>query len=372
MFEAFAITFVLANFAVMKRVILTLSLLLLVTIMVKAETEHTKTSDLTTIPALQELGHQLLEGKQGSIVAIRPETGEILALVSNSLDSSKINRAITGIYSPGSTIKTAQALTLLSEEEVTPQTTYPCKKGFWKQGTHVGCHPHSPSLNLVDALSHSCNTWFCESFMDMVADTIRYETYGRAVDVWNDYMQSYGLGHTLGVDVHGEAGGLIPNAEFLTKRYGKKWNERQVLYFGMGQGLILVTPLQLCNLAVTIANRGHYFTPYLHRSSVKADPVKYYTPHVTMATQAAYRTVITGMRMAVMHGTCKSMNTKAYAICGKTGTVENAGEDHSVFIGFAPATQPKIAICVFIEHGGMGADVAVPIASAMIKKYMGK
>lgn len=333
---------------------------------------QSQASDLTLIPSLQQLGTSLLKGRQGSIVAIRPKTGEVVCLVSNSTSASKINRAITGIYAPGSTFKTAQALALYSEGVIDKEAQFDCQGGFTVDKIHVGCHQHAPGLNMVNAIGQSCNTWFCQSFMAMIGDTDRYESHWQAMNVWHEYMESMGFGHTLGIDMNSEAGGQIPDGSWMTRKYGEAWDEKRVMYLGMGQGPMTVTPLQLCNLAATIANRGYYHTPYVHRSSVKKNAARYAARHFTKASREAYDLVVTGMRLCVQRGTASAINTPHYAICGKTGTVENAGKDHSAFIGFAPMNNPQIAIAVFIEQAGFGADVAAPMAARIIKAYMGK
>lgn len=320
---------------------------------------------LTVRPALQQLGQKLLQGKTGSIVAIRPATGEIICLVTNSPKGFDVNLAIATPYAPGSTFKTAQALTLLSEGIVTPETSVECHNGITDGNIRVGCHQHRSPLQLRDALAFSCNTWFLINFASMINDDFMYESRDEAINTWRDYMRSMGLGGPLGVDIPGEKGGLLANATYLNRRYKDGWDGRTIWWAGMGQGDVTVTPLQLCNLAVTIANRGYYFTPHIHQSAGN----RYHTKHVTKVAPEAYQPVIDGMRMAVEKGTAYKLKT-TYPICGKTGTVENPGKDHSAFIAFAPQDNPQIAIVVYIEHGGFGADVAAPIASRIIRMYL--
>lgn len=326
--------------------------------------------DLTYIPRLQRLGEKLLETRQGSIVAIRPQTGEVLCMVSHTLDGSNINRAVSATYPPGSTIKTAQLLTLWTEHIVDKDTKVKCRRGFMMGGTHVGCHAHPSPLATTQALAQSCNSWFITNFIKMISDTAKYRTRSHAVNVWHEYMNSYGFGTKLGIDIAGEAKGIIPDSEYINKKYPNFWNARTIGYIGMGQGLITVTPLQLCNLAATIANRGWWITPYTHHSSAGANPENYITPHVTLASPDAYDEVIAGMRACVTEGTAKRINDPRITICGKTGTAQNAGKDHSAFIAFAPMDKPEIAICVYIEHGGDGNAVAAPIAAQIIKSYL--
>ena len=325
---------------------------------------------LTVRPLLQQLGTRLLKGKTGSIVAIRPETGDIICLCTNSPTGTDTQLAIGKAYAPGSTFKTAQALTLLSEGLVSEETTVDCDGAFIDGNIRVGCHKHSSPLNLRQALAYSCNSWFLSTFMAMLNDEDVYANRNEAVTTWHDYMTSMGLGGPLGTDIEGEKGGLVANVNYLNRRYKNAWDARTIIWAGMGQGDITVTPLQLCNLAVTIANRGFFYTPHIHAATQQRPlPERYRRKRQTRATPEAYATVVRGMRLAVEHGTCAAINT-TYPICGKTGTVENPGRDHSAFIGFAPMNDPKIAIAVYIEHGGFGADLAAPIAALIIEDYL--
>lgn len=340
-----------------------------------AQTGHKQTTqpqdpDLTYIPRLQRLGVQLLEKRQGSIVAIRPKTGEVLCMVSNSLDGKNFNRAVSATYPPGSTIKAAQCLTLWTEGIINKDTKVACHRGFMMGGTHVGCHAHPSPLATTQALAQSCNSWFITNFIKMISDTTKYGSRSHAVDVWHDYMLSYGFGQKLGIDLPGEAHGIIPDSAYINQKYPKFWNARTIGYIGMGQGLITVTPLQLCNLAATIANRGWWITPYTHHSTAGTNPEEYITPHQTLASPAAYDEVVTAMRACVTNGTAKNINDPNIIICGKTGTAQNSGADHSAFIAFAPMNNPQIAVCVYIEHGGDGNAVAAPMAAKIIRSYL--
>lgn len=327
---------------------------------------------LTLRPLLQQLGTQLLEGKKGSIVAIQPENGEIICLAThNENDSADARLAIAKAYAPGSTIKTAQALILYSEGLIDEHTSIACDNGFLDGNIKVGCHKHRSPLKLKDALAQSCNTWFISTFMSMINDIFLYENADEAITVWRNYMRSMGLGGPLGIDMHGELGGLLANANYLKQRYPDGWTGKTILWAGMGQGDITLTPLQMCNLAVTLANRGYYYPPHIHQATEQHTlSQRYLTRRDTKVIPKAYKPVIAGMRRAVESGTAASINTPAYQICGKTGTIENAGKDHSAFIGFAPMNNPKIAIAVYIEHGGFGADLAAPIASLIMEQYL--
>ena len=326
---------------------------------------------LTVRPLLQQLGEQLLQGKTGSIVAIQPETGEILCLATNSPSGSNVSLAIAKAYAPGSTFKTAQALTLLSEGVVTDATTVPCENGFTEGNIRVGCHQHRSPLNLQDALAQSCNTWFLFTFASMINDDFMYASKEEAIDTWRDYMRSMGLGGPLVIDMPGEMGGLLANSAYLNRRYKEGWNGNTIMWAGMGQGDVTITPLQLCNLAASIANRGSYYVPHIYKDT-DAKPLaqRFKTLRKTMVKPEAYKSVIAGMRKAVESGTAYAINTPMYKICGKTGTVENSGADHSAFIGFAPMEHPKIAVSVYVEHGGFGAEMAAPMASLIIEMYL--
>ncbi|MCR4852947.1 MAG: penicillin-binding protein [Prevotella sp.] len=352
-----------------KRTLLGIALMLVGILPAKTQSLPTD-GPLTVRPLLQNLGTRLLKGKTGSIVAIRPETGEIICLCTNSPTGPNTALAIGKAYAPGSTFKTAQALTLLSEGLVTEETTIECQGAFTDGNIRVGCHKHSSPLNLRQALAYSCNTWFLSTFMSMLNDGFVYDNKEEAVTTWHDYMTSMGMGGPMGIDMKDEKGGLVANVNYLNRRYKNAWDARTILWNGMGQGDITLTPLQLCNLAVTIANRGFFYTPHIHAATQQrplAD--RYKRKRQTRVAAEAYGPVIRGMRLAVEHGTCADINT-AYPICGKTGTVENGGRDHSAFIGFAPMNEPKVAIAVYIEHGGFGSDMAAPIAALIMEEYL--
>ena len=342
---------------------------------------------------LQELGERLLEGKIGSIVAIEPATGEVLCMVSsptydprimvgrqrgkNHLALSKdvwkplLNRAIMGQYPPGSTFKTTQGLTYMTEGIIDEHTLYPCARGFNYRGLHVGCHPHGAPTNLVQALCTSCNSYFCWGLFRMIGNRRRYRNVQEAMNTWRDYMVSMGFGYKLGVDLPGEKRGLIPNAAFYDKAYKGSWNGLTVISISIGQGEVNLTPLQIANLSATIANRGYYYVPHVVRK-VQGEQLDtlYRRKHYTKASRKAYEYVVQGMRASVVGGTCHAANRADYLVCGKTGTAQNRGQDHSVFMGFAPMDNPKIAIAVYVENGGFGATYGVPIGSLMMEQYI--
>ena len=342
---------------------------------------------------LQELGERLLEGKIGSIVAIEPATGEVLCMVSsptydprimvgrqrgkNHLALSRdvwkplLNRAIMGQYPPGSTFKTTQGLTYMTEGIIDEHTLYPCARGFNYRGLHVGCHPHGAPTNLVQALCTSCNSYFCWGLFHMIGNRRRYHNVQEAMNTWRDYMVSMGFGYKLGVDLPGEKRGLIPNAAFYDKAYKGSWNGLTVISISIGQGEVNLTPLQIANLSATIANRGYYYVPHVVRK-VQGEQLDtlYRRKHYTKANRKAYEYVVQGMRASVVGGTCHAANRADYLVCGKTGTAQNRGQDHSVFMGFAPMDNPKIAIAVYVENGGFGATYGVPIGSLMMEQYI--
>ena len=330
-------------------------------------------SALTIDDRLQQLATRLMRNKQGSIIAIEPSTGRILALVSHDRVDAGVDRAISAVYSPGSTFKVAQAMEMLSEGTLTAERTYPCNKGFYFNRIHIGCHVHRSPLSLVQAIGQSCNSYFCKAFQEMIDNRVAYPTQFRAVNRWARYMHSYGLGRKLGVDLPNEAAGTVPDSSSLNAHHGK-WNGTTIMWVGMGQGEVKTTSLQLCNLAALIANRGYYFIPHIHDASVH-HPLDstYLVPQHALVTPEAMRLVVEGMRACVVSGTAASINTPDYAICGKTGTAENEGSDHSIFMGFAPMEHPKIAVSVYVENGGFGADLAAPLASLVMEQYiMGK
>ena len=321
---------------------------------------------LTIRPLLQSLGERLLKGKTGSIVAINPANGEILCLATNTPNGPDVRQAIGKPQAPGSTFKTAQALVMLSEGFVTPETTMECNSGITDGNIKVGCHKHRSPLALKDALAYSCNTWFIVNFGSMINDEFMYDSRGEAITAWRSYMQSMGLGGPMHIDIDGEQGGLLAGADYLNRRYKDGWDGKTIWWAGMGQGDVTLTPLQLCNLAVTIANRGWYYVPHIHKDTQNQ---RYLTRRETKVLPEAYPPVVEGMKWAVDKGTATCIKT-TYPICGKTGTIENPGADHSAFIGFAPMNEPKIAVSVYVEHGGFGADLAAPIAGLIIEEYL--
>lgn len=342
---------------------------------------------------LQALGERLLEGKRGSIVAIDPRTGEVLCMVSSPTYDPRImvgrqrgknhrllshdlwkpllNRSIMGMYPPGSTFKTSQALTFMSEGIISPGTAFPCHHGFYCRGLHVGCHSHPSPISLVNAISTSCNGYFCWGLYYMMGNRRKYKNVQDAMSMWRDYMVSMGFGYKLGIDLPGEKRGMIPNADYYDRNYHGSWNGLTIISISIGQGEVTLTPLQIANLGATIANRGYFYTPHVVRK-VQGEPLDtaYTRRHYTKASQRAYNYVVAGMRSSALKGTCRMLGKYDFEACGKTGTAQNRGHDHSVFMGFAPMNEPKIAISVYVENGGWGADYGVPIGGLMMEKYL--
>lgn len=342
---------------------------------------------------LQALGERLLEGKIGSIVAIEPSTGEVLCMVSSPTYDPRtvtgrkrgkmhamlsrnpwkplLNRSIMGMYPPGSTFKTTQGLTFLTEGIIGPGTSFPCHHGFYCRGLHVGCHGHASPISLVPAIETSCNGYFCWGLYYMLGNRKKYKNVQEGMNTWRDYMVSMGFGYKLGIDLSGEKRGLIPNAQYYDKAYRGSWNALTVISIAIGQGEVLLTPLQIANLGATIANRGYFYTPHVVKK-VKSEQLeaKFREKHYTKASRRAYEYIVAGMRRAVTGGTCRAADRADYEVCGKTGTAQNHGQDHSIFMGFAPMNNPKIAIAVYVENGGFGADYGVPIGALMMEQYI--
>lgn len=342
---------------------------------------------------LQKLGERLMQGKLGSIVAIEPATGEILCLVNApsydprtmvgrqrgkmhaqlSRDPMKplLNRSIMGLYPPGSTFKTSQALTFLQEGIIRPETAFPCSGGFRYKGLKVGCHGHASPLPLVPSIATSCNGYFCWGLYHMIGNRTKYPTVQQALTTWKDYMVSMGFGYKLGVDLPGEKRGFIPNANFYDKAYKGSWNGLTIISISIGQGEVTLTPLQIANLGATIANRGWFITPHVVKE-IEDEPLDtlYTKRRYTKVSPTHYETVVQGMKKAVEGGTCRSARSSDYVVCGKTGTAQNRGHDHSVFMGFAPMDHPKIAIAVYVENGGWGANYGVPLGALMMEQYI--
>lgn len=344
---------------------------------------------------LQEYGEKLMQGKIGAIVAIEPATGEILALVSsptynpnelvgrergknyralvNDPYKPLYDRSIMAAYPPGSTFKPTQGLIFRQEGIIDLSTAYPCYHGYINGGLRVGCHGHESPITLKPAIRTSCNAYFCWGFKNMIDRRSKYGSPANAFEVWKNYMVDLGYGYKLGVDLPGESRGFIPNSKFYSKIYGEnRWSANTIISVAIGQGEILATPLQIANLCATVANRGYYVKPHIVKEI--ADTViaeEYRVKHVSRIRSEYFEEIAEGMRMAVVGGTCRNAQFPGYEVCGKTGTAQNPhGKDHSSFMGFAPMTDPKIAICVYVENGGWGATYGVPIGGLMMEMYL--
>lgn len=355
---------------------------------------------VTTIDAeLQNYGQKLMKNKVGSLVAIEPSTGEILAMVSSPginvdilADIGKhypkiaknpykpmFNRAVQAPYPPGSVFKLVNALIALQEGVITPRTEYPCSMGYhFGNGKYkVGCHDHDSPVDLDFSIMTSCNAYYCYVFRELLENG-KYGNVGESLDKWREYVASFGFGHKLGSDFPAELGGFIPTSEYYDRYYGKKrWKATAVISMAIGQGEIGCTPLHLANLCATIANRGHYYIPHIVKDSegVEIDP-KYHEKNYTLVDTVHFHKIINGMYKAVNSefgsgATASIAAVPGLEICGKTGTAQNPhGDDHSVFACFAPRENPKIAVVAYIENGGFGASYAAPIASLLTEMYL--
>ncbi|MDR2816243.1 MAG: penicillin-binding protein 2 [Proteiniphilum sp.] len=344
---------------------------------------------------LQAYGERLMHNKVGSIVMIDPKTGEVLCMVSaptydpvlltgksfgnnylqleNNPFKPLINRAVAGTYPPGSTFKPTQGLIFLQEGIITPETHYSCYGGYPPLGGRPGCHAHASPLAIRYALATSCNSFFCYGFSGMLSNRSKYATPGAAFDVWRDYMVNMGFGYPLGVDLPSEKRGFIPNSKFYTNMFKtERWNAHNIISIAIGQGEILATPLQIANLGAMIANRGYFYTPHVVKEREDEALEKSYTTRRESGINRAHLDIIVeGMADAVTKGTCRGINLEPFIqACGKTGTSENPhGDDHSLFMGFAPKDDPQVAIAVVVENGRSGATNAVPVARLMMQKF---
>lgn len=364
----------------------------------KYDTAAIQGDDITiTIDAeLQAYGEKLMENKIGSIVAIEPSTGEVLALVSspsynpNLLVGRKLgsnylklekdsleplfNNALNAKYPPGSTFKVFQALIALQEGVITENQTFPCNKDL------VGCHNHPTATSVDQAIKFSCNPYFYYTMGRVVQQGKRKSIFADSrigIQIWAEYMHRFGLGEKLDLDLKGQSAGLIPDSVFYNKMYPPEqglWAYSTIYSNSIGQGEVEVTPIQMANLAAILANRGYYITPHFIKAIEGGEiPEKYKLKHQTNIDTAYYNLAVEGMRKVVEEpgGTARRARTEGITVCGKTGTAQNHfGEDHSIFMAFAPMDNPKIAISVYIENAGFGGTWAAPIASLMIEKYI--
>lgn len=356
---------------------------------------------------LQEYGEKLMQHKLGSVVAIDPATGGILAMVSspgydpnllrgsdrsrnfgkllNEATKPLFNRAMQGFYNPGSTQKPLTALIGLDVGVITPAYGYPCGGGYYQCNKRIGC-THSGgghAANLRLALANSCNSYFCHVYR-MSVDAPKFGGVKNGLHQWYEHMYTFGFGHPTGVDLPYEKGGTLFDVQDYDRMYNGSWNSCTNVYIGMGQGEIAATPLQMANAVCIVANHGYYYLPHLVKSIAKNPKDStlrmYQQKHVvTHISDEAYTIVGLGMQDVVDHGTGKVAQIPGIEICAKTGTVENKAnirgqavkmQNHSMFVAFAPRVNPKIAIAVTVENSGYGATWAGPIASLMIEKYL--
>ena len=353
---------------------------------------------LTIDAILQDYGESLMMNKRGGIVAIEPQSGEVLALVTapsydpNTLigrDRSKyfnklikdtiakplFDRSLQAEYSPGSPFKTLNALIGLQEKVISPETVFTCDKGhYYGRGAFMGCHnPIGTKSDLIKGIYSSCNSYFAKTFVRIINSQ---STPSEGVDLWKKHLEKFGLGDFLGYDLPIGKRGFIPDSNYYNNWYPRgSWGPNTLISNSIGQGEILTTPIQMANFTATIANRGFFKKPHFKKTINDS----LYPKNQTLIDAKHFETVIEGMHQVVERGTARIAKIRGIEVCGKTGTVENFIRlnnektqltDHSIFIAFAPKDNPKIAIAVFIENGYWGARWAAPIASLMIEKYL--
>lgn len=350
-----------------------------------------KNIHLTIDQKLQALGEELMQNKVGSVVAIEPRTGEVLALVSSPTydpnllvgrdrgnmymsllkDPAKplFNRPISAPYPPGSIFKVIMSLMGQQEKVLNPSTSYGCHRGY----LFVGCHPHGSPLQLRGAIAVSCNAYFCQVYRSLINNP-KYKYVEEAYDQFYKHAYSFGMGHALGIDLYGEGPGVLKKKEYFDKLYGRhRWQALTTISMGIGQGELGITPLQMANATAAVANRGFYITPHIVKKiNGHANPnPEFNKRHWTTVDTSYFPVVIDGMHDVVEHGTAYVARIPGIEVCGKTGTAQNPhGKDHSVFFAFAPKNNPRIAIAVVVENSGFGATWAAPIASLMMEQYL--
>ena len=358
--------------------------------------------NLTLDMILQQYGEELMINKRGGIVAIEPATGEILALVTapsydpailvgrqrsknytllyrDSIAKPLYDRGLLAEYPPGSPFKILTGLIGLQEGVVELNTTFMCNHGFaYAPGRFQRCHCGGGPRDLHVGIYKSCNAYFSNVYLRTIG---KYSSSPYAVDVWSNHVKSFGLGQFMGYDLPTGKKGKVPNSKTYKKMYPDwGWSGKTIISNAIGQGEVLMTPIQLANMMATVANRGHYYTPHIIKKieGEKIDP-KFTTRHVTSIDKKYFEPMVSGLFDVYNMGTASALRVEGIDICGKTGTAENFAkiggvrtklEDHSIFVAFAPKDNPKIAIAVMIENGGFGSTIAGPIASLMIEKYL--
>ncbi|ADV48234.1 peptidoglycan glycosyltransferase [Cellulophaga algicola DSM 14237] len=364
--------------------------------------EQGKEIKITIDKKLQEYGELLMNGKRGGVVAIEPATGEILAMISgptydpgllvgrersknytklynDSIAQPTYDRSVLAQTSPGSPFKTINALIALQENVITPETKIQCYNGFYVGNKKRGCHCGGGLRDLDVGIYKSCNAYFAGTFRKIFE---KFPTTDEGMDVWDKHVESFGLGNFLGSDIPTGRSGSIPTKETYDRMYGdNRWSSSYFISNAIGQGEILVTPLQLANMTAAIANRGYYIIPHVLKEveGKKITNQKYLEQHFTTIDKKHFEPVVQGMANVYKHGTGRGVQVPGIDIAGKTGTVENYTRidgvrtqltDHSVFIAFAPVDNPKIAVAVYIENGYYGGRYAGHIASLLIEKYI--
>ncbi len=351
---------------------------------------------------LQAYADSLMMNKKGGLVAIEPSTGQILAMVSAptydpnmlSLDENRNsgmqqllldtvnrplnNRAVTNRYPPGSIFKPILSLIAMQKGVSWATKGGVCRGGYRLSGSKVvKCHNHAAIHGISAAIQYSCNTYYCGMMRDML-DLYSYKKPGIGLDTIVSYLKDFGLGGKLGLDFSYENKGFIPNSAFYDKAYRKEvtgWRSAWVISLGIGQGEMQLTTVQMANLAAILANRGYFYTPHFIKKYISGKPIpeKFTTKNKVRIDPKHFLPVVDGLEQVVLAGTARVAFVEGLDICGKTGTSQNShGKDHSVFFGFAPKNNPKIAIAVFVENAGWGGDWAAPISSLMIEKYLKK
>ena len=348
---------------------------------------------------LQALGEKLLQNKVGAVVAIEPSTGEILAMVSSpTFDPEKLtinknrsntmkelladtlkpmfDRTLSAKYAPGSVFKPMMALIALQMGVWDKNNGMDCHGGYFYNQLHVKCHHHPRSENLAEGIENSCNNYFC-TILRAVIDRYGTRNAHQGLDSLNARIAKFGLGEKMGVDLPGERRGFIPTSKFYDKAYtvnGKpRWYSTNLVSNGIGQGENELTIVQIANMASIIANRGYYYAPHVVKAFKDGTPLdeKYTIRHSAEIDPIHFDPVVDGMRRVIISGTGNNAQIPGVIVCGKTGTTQNkSGDDNSVFMGFAPRDNPKIAIAVYIEHGGMGNEYAAPITGLMIEQFL--
>ena len=372
----------------------------------KYDTIAVQGEDITlTIDAeIQKYGEELMINKRGGIVAIEPKTGEILALVTapsydpsilvgrqrsknytqlyrDSIAKPLYDRGLLAEYPPGSPFKIMTGLVGLQEKVVDVQTTFMCNHGFsYARGRFQGCHCGGGQRDLHVGIYKSCNAYFSNVYLRTIA---KYNKPTYAIDVWSNHIKSFGLGQFMGYDLPTGRKGKIPDSKTYKKMYPDwGWSGKTIISNAIGQGEVLMTPIQLANMMATVANEGYYYTPHIIKK-IEGETIdkKFTTKHVTSIDKKHFKPMISGLFDVYNLGTAYYLKVEGIDICGKTGTAENFAkidgkrtkmEDHSIFVAFAPKDNPKIAIAIMIENGGYGATIAGPIASLMIEKYLKK